>query len=78
MRKALTITLLTSAFGVLWMGFAQTASAGEPRVCAVGEVRVAETGTCVRLGEVDDLLGGVGDTVDDLLDDVGDLVDDLL
>jgi len=85
MRKALAIVLLAAAFGALWMGFAQTASAGEPHdddtvvtkheTCTADQTLVNTQCVRVDLG-VDEL--GVDDIVGDLTDTVDNLVDDLL
>ena len=85
MRKTLTFTLITAAFGALWVGFAQNATAGEPHgddtVVTHHEACTAEqtlvNTQCVKVDTgVDDL--GVDEVVGDVADTVDSLVDNLL
>jgi hypothetical protein len=79
MRKFFAFTLLVAAFGALWMGFAQTASAGEPHgddvvvnrheACTADETLVNAQCVRVDLG-VDEVVGDVADTVDNLVDEL--------
>lgn len=81
MRKALTLTLLTTAFGALWIGFAQGASAGEAGAHVCNAKNSVTTAQCARVEvspEVNVPELGVGDVVDDLTDTVTDLVGGLL